>query len=639
MTGNFGYAGKILRVDLSSGNTSDIDTAGYADKFLGGRGIAAKIYWNEVPPDTRAFDPENRLLFLTGPLTGVAGLASSRVQVCGKSPVTTPEHFCYANLGGSWGPYLKFAGYDGVVVQEKSDKPVYLFLHDGICEIRDASHFWGEGAIKVREMLKDELGSATKVIATGTAGDNMVIYASLLADNDACGAGGFGAVMGSKRLKAIAVSGSRKVAVATPQKLRELTRYILELKRGPTKQPQAPPANRKMKWEVCWGCIGGCARATYKADNGQQGKFMCQPSSFSQSLASKYYGELNDVPFRVAKLCDDNGLDTKAIEPMITWLSRCEQAGILTDKETGIPISKLGSLEFIETLVQKISHRDGFGDILAQGTIRAADLIGGGAAEQITDVPFQAENQIATDPRLYITTGLLHMAEPRTMISEMREIGGLVFRWREWLKNEEGSHLTSEVFRAIAQKFFGSKLAADFSIYEEKALAAKIIQDREYAKECLILCGHFWPMMYLEYSENRVGDSSIESKLVSAITGEELDENELYRLGERVFNLERAILIREGHQGRESDTLAELYYTIPLETDIRNPECIVPGKDGQAITKKGTVLDREKFERLKDEYYELRGWDIASGRQTKAKLEELELGDIAEGLMQRGLLA
>ena len=187
MATEFGYTGKILRVDLSSGGTSDIATIDYADRFLGGRGIAEKIYWDEVSPDTRAFDPENRLLFVTGPLTGVAGLASSRLQVCGKSPATTPEHFCYASLGGSWGPYLKFAGYDGIVVQGKSDKPVYLFLHDGICEIRDASHIWGKGSIKVREQLKDELGRATNVLANGPAGDNMVVFATLLADNDAVG--------------------------------------------------------------------------------------------------------------------------------------------------------------------------------------------------------------------------------------------------------------------------------------------------------------------------------------------------------------------------------------------------------------------------------------------------------------------
>ena len=143
MSSEYGYAGKILKVNLSTGQTEIAPTAGYAD-FLGGRGMAAKIYWDEMPPGTAALDPDNRLIFVTGPLTGFAGFSSSRWQVCGKSPVTIPEQFCYANLGGSWGAHLKFAGYDGVVIQGKSDKPVYLFIQDGTAEIRDASNLWGK---------------------------------------------------------------------------------------------------------------------------------------------------------------------------------------------------------------------------------------------------------------------------------------------------------------------------------------------------------------------------------------------------------------------------------------------------------------------------------------------------------------
>ncbi len=640
MAAEFGYTGKMLRVDLSSGSTSDIATIDYADRFLGGRGIAAKLYWDEVSPDTKAFDPENRLLFVTGPLTGVAGLASSRLQVCGKSPATTPEHFCYASVGGSWGPYLKFAGYDGIVVQGKSDKPVYLFLHDGICEIRDASYLWGKGAIEVRGKLKGELGRATRVLATGTAGDNMVVFATLLADNDAVGAGGLGAVMGSKRLKAIAVSGSRKVTVANPKRLRELTRYIRELTRGATKKPRVPPANPKMKWEVCWGCFGGCNRAIYKADNGQQGKFQCTASHFYESFVRKYYGESNDVQFFATKLCDDYGLDTRVVAALIGWLSRCEQAGILTEKDTGIRMSQLGSLEFIEALVQKITLRDGFGDILAQGMLRAASLVGRGAAEQIiTDFPYQALWQSGGDARLVITTSLFNMMEPRSATSFGHEIDDPVREWVSWLNNEEGAYVSSDVFLGIAQEFWGSKIAGDFSTYEGKALAAKIIQDREYAKECLVLCDWFWPLQYTKYSENHVGDSSIEHKLVSAVTGKELDENEFYRLGERVFNLQRAIRVREGYQFRKDDTLPERFFTVPLATTTRSPECTVPGKDGQAISKKGAVLDREKFEKLKDEFYALRGWDVASGRQTMATLSKLGLEDIARELEQKGLIA
>ncbi|MFB3885868.1 MAG: aldehyde ferredoxin oxidoreductase N-terminal domain-containing protein [Thermodesulfobacteriota bacterium] len=663
MATEFGYTGKMLRVDLSSGRASDIATKGYADRFLGGRGIAAKLYWDEVSPDTKAFDPENRLFLMTGPLTGVPGLASSRLEVCGKSPATTPERFSYASLGGSWGPYLKFAGYDGIVVQGRSDKPVYLLLHDGVCEIRDASELWGKGAIQVRERLKSELGGTTRVLATGPAGDQMVVFASLLADDDASGSGGLGAVMGSKRLKAIAVSGSGKVKVASPEKLREMTQYILELTKGSAKQPRKAPPNPKMKWDMCWGCSSvSCTRATYRADNGEQGKFFCGVASFYKPYANQYYEDSADVIFRAIKLCDDYGLDAKAIAPMITWLKKCEQAGILTDENTGLPLSKMGSLEFIEALMEKISHRDGFGDILAQGVFRAASLIGKGATEQITEatpstrylsvgkstflphswasLPVKAGNSITYEPTLYVTTGLLHMVEPRYPIAELHEISRPVVAWVKALKNKEGAYLSSDVLGVIAEKFWGSKAAADFSTDGGKALAAKIVQDREYVKDSLILCDFFWPIMHTKYSEDHVGDSSIESQLTSAVTGKERDENELYRLGERIFNLQRAILIREGHQGREDDTLPEFFYKVDYVTrrSDNNSEFLVPGKDGQAISRAGAVLDREKFEKLREEYYALRGWDVASGRPKGATLRKLGLEDIAEELEQRDLI-
>ena len=144
MTAPNGYAGKLLRVDLSSGRTSDVSTTDYAERFLGGRGIAAKIYWDEVPPDVGAFDPENRLIFITGPLAGLRGLSGSRWQVCGKAPAMVPDQFSYANMGGRWGTQLKFAGYDGVVIQGRAERPVYLCIQDGAAELRDATALWGK---------------------------------------------------------------------------------------------------------------------------------------------------------------------------------------------------------------------------------------------------------------------------------------------------------------------------------------------------------------------------------------------------------------------------------------------------------------------------------------------------------------
>ncbi|MEE8372760.1 MAG: aldehyde ferredoxin oxidoreductase N-terminal domain-containing protein, partial [Dehalococcoidia bacterium] len=257
MTELMGYAGKILRVDLSSGVVSNVQTSDYADTFLGGRGIAAKIYWDEMLPDVGPFDPESRLMFMIGPLAGFPGFGGSRWTVCGKSPLTVPEQFSYSNFGGSWGARLKSSGFDGIVVQGKSDKPVYLFVRDGAAEIRDASQLRGKRTVEVRDILKGELGGSVSSVACGPAGENRVAFAGLLADNDATGSCGFGAVMGSKNLKAIAVAGSGKAAPANPERLDELRRLVRDLKRDSIGEGQQDLVlGSKMRKDVCLGCIG-----------------------------------------------------------------------------------------------------------------------------------------------------------------------------------------------------------------------------------------------------------------------------------------------------------------------------------------------------------------------------------------------
>jgi aldehyde:ferredoxin oxidoreductase len=164
-----------------------------------------------------------------------------------------------------------------------------------------------------------------------------------------------------------------------------------------------------------------------------------------------------------------------------------------------------------------------------------------------------------------------------------------------------------------------------------------MIQDREYAKDCLVLCSFLWPVLDIANSDDYAGDPSLESQLLSAVTGWEISEQELYRTGERVFNLQRAILVREGHRGKDEDQLPETWFTKPLKGDPTNPECLVPGKNGEALSRKGSVVDRAEFERTKDEYYRLRGWDPVTGLQSRARMEELGLTGIADGLLQKRL--
>ena len=220
MTGN-GYAGEILVVDLATQKVSTLATVDYAGRFLGGKGIAARIYWEMVSPQTKAFDPGNCFICVSGPIAGFSGFAGNRWIACGKSAAGDPETFSWGNLGGRWGNSLKQAGYDGIVVQGKAEKPVYLYIHDSKTEIRDASHLWGKNAFEASDELKTKLGKGVSILSIGQAAENLVVFATLLADEGASGSGGMGSVMGLKNLKAIAVAGGRKPVAADPDTLRD----------------------------------------------------------------------------------------------------------------------------------------------------------------------------------------------------------------------------------------------------------------------------------------------------------------------------------------------------------------------------------------------------------------------------------
>ncbi len=647
----FGYAGKILRADLSARRSSTVFTREYADRFLGGRGIAARIYWDEVPPEIGPFDARNRLMFMTGPLCGVPAIGGSRWEVCGKGP-HTPERFSYGNLGGRWGAALKFTGYDGIVVQGISEHPVYLFVHDDVAEFRDASALWGLGAIETREALKSELGSTARVVTIGPAAENQAVMATLLADNNASGSGGLGAVMGSKKLKAVVVmEGRQAVRIARPDDLREVTahyrglrrcfptdgwEYLSRWSRDPTMEPRLMPG-AEMKKEPCYGCLGRCARKVYVSGDGRRGKFLCHSAFFYQPWVDKYYGDWNDAGFEATWLCDNYGLDAVAIDFMISWLHLCHQAGLLTDESTGIPLSKLGSAEFIQTLARKIALRQGFGDLLAQGTNQAAEAVGPAARDLAGRAGHLAEpGYHPYGPRLYNTNALLYAMEPRMPIQQVHEIGLVMAKWSAGTRGL--TLINSDVIRTVARKFWGGEAAADFTTWEGKALATRMIQDREFVEASLILCNFLWPITDCDPSPDKVGDPGLESRIVAAVLGNGAGEQDLYRTGERIFNLQRAILVREGHRGREFDTLPGHFFNLPVQYDQANADCVVPGKDGQVVSRRGAVVDRDGFEKMKDEYYALRGWDVATGLQSRESLEGVGLPDVVPDLERRGLL-
>jgi aldehyde:ferredoxin oxidoreductase len=365
---------------------------------------------------------------------------------------------------------------------------------------------------------------------------------------------------------------------------------------------------------------------------------MCHSAYFYQPQAEKYYGQWNDVPFNATKLCDDYGVDTKAIDKIISWLESHFTAGLITEEQIGLPLSKIGSQVFIEALIRKIALREGSGDVLAQGLEAASEILLPSGVKPINTYGLLGEPGFFDPygPRLYLMNGFLYAMEPTFPIAQLHEIGMIIAQWRTWKYGL--SYLNTEMVREIARRFWGGEEAVDFSTDRGKAGAAMLIQNREYAKECLVVCDFIWPVRQLEFTEDHLGDPALESRLLSAVTGKDINEQDLYRIGERVFNLQRAILVREGRKGRESDKLDERCFTDPLEYDLSNPDCIVPGKGDEIISLKGNVVAREQWETLKDEYYDLRGWDVTTGLQTRKQLENLDLSEVADDLQKRGLV-
>jgi len=633
----FGYAGEILKVDLADGRITRLPTADYADRFVGGRGMAARLYWDMAPPGARAFDPENCLIYITGPVTGFNRLAGCRWQVCGKAPITEPEVFSYANLGERWGSYLKYAGYDGLVVTGKADKPVYIYIHDGAIEIKDASSLWGKSAFEASDSLKGELGKEVSVLTISPAAENLVSFATMLTDDGASGASGLGSVMGSKNLKAVVVAGDKRPKAADPERLGNLADRILQIRKDTWKNwLNEIPGRARLR--ACYNCGIGCFRKSYE-EGGRRYKFFCQAMHVYWGAAEKYQPDFTEVALLAIRLCDRYGLDTTVMQPMIDWLTICHQEGILREEDTGLPLSKIGSAEFIEELTRKIAYREGFGDLLARGTIKAAEKVGKRAQELLHDhVITRAGETRDYDPRLILTNALLYATEQRRPINQLHEVAHSLWLWCNWTRGEEGAFLSYNDFLNIGKNFWGGAAAADYSTYEGKALAAKKIQDRTYAKESLILCDFLWPIIWVRFADDHTGDPAMESRVLSAITGKEIDEAGLNRIGERIFNLQRAILLRQGWGGRQGDRLLDYLHDEPLSFVFFTPDCIVPGKNGEIVSRKGAKIDRADFENLKSEYYVLRGWDVESGLPTEKKLGELGLADVAADLKTRGLL-
>lgn len=630
-----GWMGKILHINLSDGKIGEIATQPYADKFLGGRGLASCLYWEKVTPEVKAFDPENRLIFMTGPLLATGAQGASRMSVSGKSPMAYPEGYCYGSLGGHFPAELKRAGWDGIVIDGRADKPVQLVINNDKVEIRDASRLWGKSAYQAEAMLKEEHGDRIRFVTTGIAGENLVRTAIMFASQLGAVTAGFGAVMASKNLKAIALRGTGHPTVAEPARLKELNRYTLKIKNtvslavtprlGMTKHGHVlEPVGQRH----CYQCGLVCSKYIYRFGNDPELEDLrgCQAMEYYLPWTFGREDEPIKTVFDAPTLANDYSIGTFELQSMTEWLYACYKAGALTEEETGLPLSKMGTREFLEKLLYKIAHREGFGDILAEGMMRVRDKVPEKARALFPYNVAPIGTHDGVPPRAFLAHALLYPFEPRMHPIDVHEMGYVRMPWSMYQEDPKSSPVSPEAFLKIARLYWGSEAAADQTTYEGKALAARNIQNRTYLRDSLGLCDFIWPITYSLTTDDGVGDPELVGRIFNAVTG--IPASELATYAERIFNLQRLIRLREGHRVPEDDYPPEYNFTEPLGLGVHGAKMILPGPGARPADMTGNKLDRDKFAGMLQEFYRLRGWDEKTGIPTRETLANLGMEDL-----------
>ena len=606
--GIYGWIGKILRVDLSSGRIWEESVEEEIQRFLGGRGLGAWYAWKELPPGIDGFDEENRLMFLTGPLTGTLAPTSGRFEVCGIAPQAYPRpHYTRSNVGGHWGPTLKYAGYDGVIVQGRAARPSYLWIEDGRAEVRDAGDLWGLDTFETQQQLKAQTGFDTEVMCIGPSGENLVRIAVIQSSlENAAGQGGFGAVMGSKNLKAVAVRGTGGIRVADPETfLHECTqihRLIEERVLSPGSTTGEPQPTSKACTLAC--TPRNCAMHIKQNEEGEIIAIHCCSPPYLRYQPP-------EAGFRAAALANRYGINHWEMTLGYggikqSWFRLCKDAGVLTDDDFGMPFD-LESGEFWCEVIRKIAYREGIGDALAEGVPRAADVLGKGH-EFLPHVAYGYETH--WDGHLFgspifpywLVSALMWATDSRDP---------LVHGYAQEISRFQGRMTVEQMMQAGARTYGSERSVDPESGYEWKTWPTVWHQNRLAVKDSLPVCDQIFPLIFHASAEDGYADVDAESRLFSAATGLTMSRAELDDIGARIFHLERAIMVRDGRTRSLDEEATQSFF----KPDAR-----------------GVSLDPEKFWKLLDEFYPMRGWDPETGRPTRATLEEAGLTDVADTL-------
>ncbi|MFO8184260.1 MAG: aldehyde ferredoxin oxidoreductase N-terminal domain-containing protein [Candidatus Aegiribacteria sp.] len=644
-----GYAGKLLRVDLGRGTVEKQDTSDYLPDWYGGRALAARIAWDEIPPGTGAFDPASPLMILTGPLTGTAAPCSGRTTVCGISAQGYPvEWYSRSSFGGHWGPQLKHAGFDGIIVTGRAPGPVFLRVENGSCSIEDASRLWGMGIYRTQKTIMEELGKDWRVFAIGPAGENLVRIAVAATETEsASGQGGYGAVMGSKNLKAVAVRGTLPIGVARPREFIDVCRLIrneVHASHGWPHVPKLDPEKVRKYGQRYQACTQGCAVRCYDArfyttvpavlGGGRtlSGQVDCIAGLFPGIPGTSYDWKLGfEAGFEIGRMANDEGLNHwEILVGLVPWLRALRDDGELS-RVDGMEID-LDSPKFWSFLLRGISRREGeFRSALSEGTVRGCRTLGlgGERLEEFFPAWGYAGHWDGHGDRInyvffpYWTVSALQWAmDTRDPISSAHGYVQNIMGWSRVCSPEHG--LSWKRIMEVSSRVYGSERCADpESGYEGKAFPAFWHGRRSVMKDSLTVGDQVFPRIYSRKTADNfagAGDMegpSFERHMFGALTGITWSDDEMDHASERVIQLERALLVRNFGRSRADDESVIPYFE--RTEQHTNP-----------LTGRPVGMDRKRFEKVLDEYYALRGWDRKTGRPTVETLNKFGLRKEAE---------
>ena len=625
----FGYNGKVLGIDLST-QQIEVETPSevFYRTYMGGSSMALYYLLRELKPGTDPLGPENILVFTSSVLSGIPMAGMARYTVAARSPLT--EGFGEAEAGGFWGPELKLAGFDAIVIKGRAEKPVYIWIHDGESEIRDASHLWGSDTGTSQEGIRKELGdNLIRVALIGQAGENLVRYACVVNNlKHVNGRTGMGAVMGSKNLKALAVRGRQRLEIADPEGLRVISQSLVEaIKTHPGEQtfqklgtPNVvmplnmmgllPTQNftrsqfdgaEKISGETmeetisignegCYACAVRCKRkVSFKGRYEVSAEYGGPEYETLASLGSCLGIDDLEAIAKGNELCNRYTLDTISTGMSIAFAMECFESGILTLEDTEGLELKFGNAEAMVEMIERIALRRGLGDLLAEGVKRAAEKLGGDAKKYALHV--KGQELPMHEHRGKFGVGLGYAISP-TGADHIEAAHDPMFRQTgPWLE----SISPLGILEPVPALETGSQ---KIRLFRHTQLIWSLWN-------CLGICNFLGQPM---------GALSLDDvlKTVRYVTGWNTSLFELMKVSDRSMVMARMFNLREGF-GREQDTWPERLFE--------------PLPDGP---NKGQTFTREDLEKAKDLYYEMMGWDKEDGKPTRGRLIELNLDWLLE---------